>query len=619
MAFRRPENLTGARLTSDQSALQLPDLKLFLRFFPFCFPYKWKIILQLLCIAVSVPLVEVSAFLVRYQTDEVVLNDTLPLTRAMYLFLVVIGIQVGLWLLSWVFQIIREVMSVYVNMKVTLALKISFYEHMQRLSLGFFRSRPVGEHMFRAEDDIRAGRAGVLTMIVQLIPRLLETSYRLAWAAALLVGVDWKITALLLFYAGPYSVIAIWLYSLLRRFLYRQKLRQQEMQASLVDGVAGARTVKGLGRTGYQLWKYTKTIVAERRANLRFWFMDLLTQQVCLWALAFLIDQGLWIYVAYQTMLGNLTIGEFTVTFTLVSMFKTPLENLIKELQNARLQLVPAARLLQTFDVDVEVVDAPGAKNMPKVKGRIEFRNVTFSHKAGRPILDHVSFTIKPGERVAFVGPSGCGKSTVLNLIMRLYDPQQGQVLIDGIDLKTVSQLTLQKQIGVVLQETYVFGGTVGHNIRYGNFKATQAEVEEAARIADLHDFISSHPMGYKLDAGEGLKLSGGQKQRLGIARAMARDPHIILLDEPTAALDSHVEAQVLQTLSKATRGRTTVFIPHRLVTARDVDRIYVLDKGKIVQVGRHEELIQVEGLYRSIWLNEQHKDAEQAPDETNP
>jgi len=265
MAFRRPVNVTGARLTSDRSALELPDVKLFMRFLPFCYPYKWKIILQLLCISVSVPLVEVSAFLVRYQTDEVVLNDTLPLPQAVRLFFQVAGIQLGLWLLSWVFQIIREVMSVYVNMKVTLALKMSFYDHMQRLSLGFFRSRPVGEHMFRAEDDIRAGRAGVLTMIVQLIPRLLETSYRLTWAAGLLIGVDWKITVLLLFYAGPYSAIAMWLYSLLRQFLYKQKIRQQEMQASLVDGVAGARTVKGLGRTGYQLWKYTKRIVAERR------------------------------------------------------------------------------------------------------------------------------------------------------------------------------------------------------------------------------------------------------------------------------------------------------------------------------------------------------------------
>jgi ABC-type multidrug transport system fused ATPase/permease subunit len=379
-------------------------------------------------------------------------------------------------------------------------------------------------------------------------------------------------------------------------------MQGQWVTSLLRDGVAGAKTVKGYGRILWSVRRYAGSLVEARRYSLRYIFLAVITNHGVLWGLTQVLEKSMWIYIAYQTMYGHLSIGEFSVVYWLAQQFEAPMQRMVLLVQNTRLQLVPAERMLQTLDVKPEIQDAPDAVPMPSMKGRIEFRGVNFEYVPGAPVLQDIDLTVEPGQRVAIVGPSGCGKSSLLYLLLRLYEPTSGQVRVDGLDLRAVKMLSYRNQLGVVLQETFLFGGTVAENIRYGKLKATDQEVGRAARMAELNDFIASHPDGYNRHLGEGTRLSGGQKQRFGIARALVRDPSILVLDAPTASLDTRVEGNVMETIRKASEGRTTVMVATRLVTVTDVDAVYVLDRGRIVEAGRHEDLLAMNGLYRQMW-----------------
>jgi ABC-type multidrug transport system fused ATPase/permease subunit len=236
------------------------------------------------------------------------------------------------------------------------------------------------------------------------------------------------------------------------------------------------------------------------------------------------------------------------------------------------------------------------------VRGAIEFRDVSFEYVPGRPVLKNVSFTIEPGTTAAFVGPSGAGKSTIMHLVLRLHDPTAGQVLVDGQDLKTVALQSYLEQVAVVPQTTFLFGCSVGENIRYGQLDATDQEVQGAAASAEIDSFLANLPQGYATHLGEGTKLSGGQKQRVGIARALIRDPRILILDEATASLDGRAEAAILRTIDRARTGRTVLSIAHRLQAVVNADVIFVLNESHIVDEGTHEQLLAVPGLYRQMW-----------------
>ena len=595
---RKPEVWRGPAWSPDQERANR-EWETFWRFFKYLYPHKTKVILGMLFIMVGVPLREISVFVNRYLVDDVILNIDLPVDRRLQLLFIVFGIKFLMYVISNVSQITRRILGWYIDMKVTIHLRTIFYDHLHKLSLGFLQSRPIGEHMYRSTADVGGG---LITMITDDVPNAITIAYRIIWTGIILSLVDPYLTLLIFLYSFPYTALSHYFYTRLQRVRWDMRMQAQYLRTILRDGIAATKTVKGFGRTRWSARRYASTFIENRRYWIKYRVLHIFTHQGVLWFLSEGVEKVMWLYVGYYTMTGELSIGEFSVVFFLARQFEGPMERMIRLIQSIRLQLVQAERVLQTLDVQPEISDAPGASTMPSLSGTIEFRNVGFEYISGQPVLENINITIRPGERVAFVGPSGSGKTSMLYLILRLYDPTTGSILVDGLDLKNVRLLSYRNQLGVVLQDTFLFSGTVRENIRYGNLKASDADVEEAARMAALFDAVTAHPEGFERDIGEGTRLSGGQKQRMGIARALVRDPAVFILDEATSNLDSRSEEHVMDTIWNVSEGRTTVMVSHRLMTVQKADRIYVLDQGRIVENGTHDDLLSANGLYRRIW-----------------
>jgi len=580
-----------------EEVLEQGGWRVFWRFFPYLYPVKDKALLMVLMTFIGVPLTQISVFMGRYLVDEVILATQKPVSWRMWAFFFITGLQALMWLIWRVMAYVRQVMSLAITVKVEIPLRRRFYAHLQQLSLNFLRTRPVGEHMYRTGEV-----GGLLPLIRDDAINLVDIVYRMLWGAVLVSLIDWKVTVLVLLYIVPYTIMAHYSYNYLQRVNAEARIWGQRATSVLRDSVAGVKTVKGFGRTDYQLLKYTRRLVDSRRVGVKWTFLSILTHHFVLWTYLVLVGKIKWIYIGYQTMIGNLTIGEFSVMFWLIWQLEGPMRKIVQHLQNIRMRLVPAMRVLETLDVQPEIQEPERARSMPRVIGKVEFRNVRLEYIPGQPVLQDVSLTVEPGTFAALVGPSGAGKSSLLYLLLRLFDFSAGEVLVDGFSIKTVRLRSLLDQVGVVLQETFLFGGTVGDNLRYGELHATEEEALRAVRLAGLEEFVAKLPHGLDTHLGEGTRLSGGERQRLGLARALIRNPRLLILDEPTAFLDSRTETGIMDTFREVRKDRTTLMVSHRLVPIRDADRIYVFRAGRIVEQGVHEELVSLGGLYHTMW-----------------
>jgi len=580
-----------------EEVLEQGGWRVFWRFFPYLYPVKDKALLMVLMTFIGVPLTQISVFMGRYLVDEVILATQKPVSWRLWAFFFITGLQALMWLIWRVMAYVRQVMSLAITVKVEIPLRRRFYAHLQQLSLNFLRTRPVGEHMYRTGEV-----GGLLPLIRDDAINLVDIVYRMLWGAVLVSLIDWKVTVLVLLYIVPYTIMAHYSYNYLQRVNAEARIWGQRATSVLRDSVAGVKTVKGFGRTDYQLLKYTRRLVDSRRVGVKWTFLSILTHHFVLWTYLVLVGKIKWIYIGYQTMIGNLTIGEFSVMFWLIWQLEGPMRKIVQHLQNIRMRLVPAMRVLETLDVQPEIQEPERARSMPRVIGKVEFRNVRLEYIPGQPVLQDVSLTVEPGTFAALVGPSGAGKSSLLYLLLRLFDFSAGEVLVDGFSIKTVRLRSLLDQVGVVLQETFLFGGTVGDNLRYGELHATEEEALRAVRLAGLEEFVAKLPHGLDTHLGEGTRLSGGERQRLGLARALIRNPRLLILDEPTAFLDSRTETGIMDTFREVRKDRTTLMVSHRLVPIRDADRIYVFRAGRIVEQGVHEELVSLGGLYHTMW-----------------
>jgi ATP-binding cassette, subfamily B, bacterial MsbA len=490
-------------------------------------------------------------------------------------------------------------------------LRRRMYDHLQRLSLGFYESRSAGEIISRMMNDVNS----VTSLVTGTVLNTIISSVK----ALALIGV--------LFYTSPTVAVvalAVLPFHFMGYFFFRARIshyawksteKMSQIYGKVSEVVGAIKMVKS--HSGER--RESRSLIGQMRES---YDIDLYSGNLAnIWGqvtgnISYAGEVLVMLVCGAAVLDHQLELEEYILLMSYVAMLYAPVSELISVVQQILPAKVGIRRVFEVLDTAPEVEDDPdGVREV--LEGAVEFKRVSFSYERGDRILTNVSFVAHPGEVVAFVGPSGSGKTTIANLIARFYDRDEGEILIDGRDIQDFALLALREQMSMVLQETHLFRGTILDNIRYGKPDATMDDIEAAARLANAHEFISSLPDGYRsLLGSNGTRLSGGQRQRIAIARALIRNPRILILDEATSALDTVSETKVQEALNHLMKDRTTFIIAHRLSTVRNADKIVVLKEGRVEQIGSHQELFEADGLYRELYDPDWAKERQRQRDE---
>jgi subfamily B ATP-binding cassette protein MsbA len=561
------------------------------RLFQFVRPYWWATVGSLLLIAAVTSLRMLPAWYTKVVIDEAIPRHDYGL----------VGTYVALFMLvAFAFNALSAVetyLEQYVGQRVIYDLRNSLYRHLQSQSMSFYDSNQTGQLMSRVTNDVNQ----VQFFLTQGIARLANTIATVAIYLVVLVLLDPMLTLVTLIVAP-----GIWLLqsrlSEVMPIMRRVQRRMADLNVVIQEYVAGVKMIQAFNREPHEAARFDEVNRDIRQGRMKQQQLMAIVMPGQEFftniSLVLILAAGAW-----RVMHGSMTLGTLVAFQSYVMTMWMPVRWIGMINQMAQQAMAAGERVFEILDTPLEVAEKPNAIPLPAVRGEIQFEHVSFAYGKERPLLVDIDFHAAPGETIAIVGPSGSGKTTIINLIPRFYDVTRGRVLVDGHDVRDLTLPSLRGQVGIVLQENFLFNMTIRDNIRYGRSDANDAEVETAARAAAAHDFILDLPDGYDTMVGErGTRLSGGQRQRLAIARALLVDPRILILDEATSSVDTRTDYLIQRALDELMKNRTTIVIAHRMATIQRADQILVVNQGKVVEQGTHRELLHRSGLYQHIY-----------------
>ena len=498
-------------------------------------------------------------------------------------------------------QYIQDSLMAKAALEMAFNLRRDVYTHIHRLSLNYFERSQTGDLSYRLTEDIDRIGEVVQKLFHDFLPSVLQLVVVLGY----MVFLNWQLTLTALVLVPILAVLAGWFGEKMLQFSRRSQNLVSDLSSLVTEVFTGIRLVRAFAAEDYEVERFTQEAEKNRQARYKAAWLQAVQYPVVGFTYALVVMMIL-LVGAWQISEGNLTGASFGSYVVAALMLIDPVNHVITNYGEFKQGEASVDRVVELLDIEPAVIELPQAIELPKVTGRVEFRNVTFGYSTEEPVLRDLDLLALPGEKIALVGSSGAGKSTLVNLLPRFYDPQFGQIFIDDVDVATVTLRSLRRQIGIVPQETTLFSGTIAQNIAFGQKDFDIKAVEAAARIANAHDFISQFSQGYYTWMGErGVNLSGGQRQRVAIARAVLLDPRILILDEATSALDSESEALVQEALERLMSDRTVFIIAHRLATVRDADRILVMEKGQVIEAGTHSELLANQSRYAQFYAQQ--------------
>ncbi len=556
-------------------------------------PYRKRILIAVSLAGVLTLIGLVPPLLIKRLIDDIVGASKWDMLTGVILMLIAIPIiRAGV-------SFLNNYIIAYIGQRLVFDVRLKMYRQLQRLSIRFYETMKTGKIVSRMMSDV----AMVQNMITGNTITMVTDIISFCFATVIIFSLSWKLSTVLLGILPLYLLNYKFFMRKIRRSNISYRFQMDQITNTLQERISGTQLVRAFVRERAE----TQQFLSDTRRSLHYAMRGVICSASFSTASRIINGVGssvLFCLGCYLVIQGEITYGAVTAFMAYAQRLLGPalrfteISNLIQQ------TLVSADRIFEVLDAEPEIKEVKEAKELPPIKGHIKFEKVSFAYVPGEPVLNEIDFEVQPGTTVALVGHTGCGKTTIGNLLLRLYDPQSGRILIDGHNIAEVTLKSLRSQIGVVLQDTILFNTTIKENIKYGKRNATDQEVIQAAKIAEIHDFIMSKPDGYETIIGEGgTKLSVGQKQRIAIARAVITNPGILVMDEATSSLDSESEALIQKALKNVLAGRTSIIIAHRLSTIVNADLIIVMDKGRIIEMGTHRELLKKkDGFYRQLY-----------------